>query len=203
MKLFFSPTSPYVRKVVVAARELGILDRLELVVTSASPVDSGAPIQGHNPLGKVPALLLDDGTVLFDSRVIAEYLDGQAGGAKLFPEGAARWPAIVLQALADGMLDAAILTRYEQVLRPAEKRWPEWVEGQMNKVVRGLDQLEQRWTGHLSGPLDIGCIAAGCALGYLDFRYPDLGWRAERPALASWYEGFAARPAMQATEPKG
>ncbi|MGB5067721.1 MAG: glutathione S-transferase C-terminal domain-containing protein, partial [Albidovulum sp.] len=110
---------------------------------------------------------------------------------------------LTLEATADGMLDAAILMVYESRLRPEDKRFAEWVEGQWGKVARALDALESRWIGHLNGPLDMGQIALGCALSYLDFRHDARGWREGHPALAAWYKGFAARPSMKATEPVG
>jgi glutathione S-transferase len=202
MKLRHSPTSPYVRKVMVVALETGLASRIELVPTSVAPTQPNPEYQRENPLVKVPALTTDDGAVLYDSRVVAEYLDGLHQGAKLFPAaGPARWTALRRQALADGILDAAVLTRYETFLRPEAKRWDDWVEGQMRKVRGALDALEGEAAG-LGDRLDIGLVAIGCALGYLDFRYAELGWRQGRPSLAGWYEGFAARPSMRETMPR-
>jgi glutathione S-transferase len=203
MKLRYSPTSPYVRKVSVTAIELGLAGRIERILTNTQDRDSG--IAEHNPLGKVPALILDDGGVLYDSPVICEYLDSLHDGAKLFPaKGAARWTALRQQALADGILDAAILCMIETLRRPEPLRWQGWIDHQTGKVRRALDQLEAEASGSgtLAGPLTIGRIAAGCALGYLDFRFPDLGWRDGRAALAAWYADFAQRPAMQETVPQ-
>ena len=122
MKLYFSPTSPYVRKCLVSAHELGLVDRIQLLAANAHPVQRDATLIASNPLGKVPTLLTDDGTPLYDSRVICEYLDHLAGGS-LFPRtGDARWAALTLQSLADGMLDAALLARYEQAVRPEPLR---------------------------------------------------------------------------------
>ena len=200
MKIFFSPASPYVRKVMVCAAELGLA--LEKLPSAASPVNRDRTIVAENPLGKVPTFLTDDGTALYDSRVICEYLDTKGGG-KLFPrEGDARWRALVEQALADGLLDAALLARYEGTLRPAELRWDAWVAGQMDKIATSLDRMEHSTAG-FAGRVDIGTIATGCALGYLDFRFPDLGWRTRHPNLAAWLAEFGRRPAMQATAPTG
>ncbi len=202
MKLYHSTTSPYVRKVMVAAIELGLADRIETVPATVSPIVRTSPVIADNPLGKVPTLITDDGMVLYDSRVILEYLDALAGGGLIPAPGTARWQALTEQALADGMLDAALLERYETTLRPAEMMWAKWRDGQHDKVEKALDRLEQAATG-FAARIDIGTIAAACALAYLDFRFPDLGWRQERPHLAAWFAAFAARPAMAATAPHG
>ncbi len=200
MKLHHTTTSPYVRKVMVAAIELGLEDRIETVPGKVSPVVRTSPVIADNPLGKVPTLITDDGMVLYDSRVISEYLDGLAGG-KLFPApGPARWRALTGQALADGMLDAAVLERYETSLRPPEKMWPTWRDGQHDKVIKSLERMQRDAAG-FAGRVDIGTIAIACALGYLDFRFADLGWRDGRPELAAWFAGFAERPSMAATAP--
>lgn len=200
MKLFYSTTSPYVRKVVVVAIETGLDARIERVTTNLQPqTDEFLAI---NPLGKVPALIADDGQVLYDSPVICAYLDSLHSGQRLFPEQApASWQALRQQALADGVLDAAVLCRWEQMMRPEPLRWPDWMTRQWSKVARGLDSLEVEATVLGDGPLTIGQITIGCALGWLDFRFPDDDWRRNRPALAAWYEGFASRPSMQATVP--
>ena len=145
--------------------------------------------------------MTDDGQALFDSRVICEYLDSRHDRPKLFPAGPARWPALRRQAQADGILDAGLLARYETVLRPEERRWPDWIEGQKAKVARALDALEGE-AESFNGSVDIGTIAIGCALGWLDFRYAADDWRAGRPRLAAWFERFARRPSLAATVPK-
>lgn len=201
MKLFHSPTSPYVRKVLIVATLCGLRDRIELLPYAGTPVSRDLGAAAHNPLGKVPTLVTNDNQALYDSRVICEYLDAQAGG-KLFGAGAARWPVLVRQALGDGMLDAALLARYEGFLRPAEARWEAWIDGMMAKVVAALAQLEAT-ASDLTDTPDIGSIAVGCALGYLDFRYAGLEWRAGHPALATWFARFNETPAMIATRPPG
>jgi glutathione S-transferase len=199
MQLYHSPKSPFVRKVMVTLHETGLRDQVELLPADASPLAAGAsPVPG-NPLGKVPTLLRPGGPALFDSRVICRYLDERAGG-RLYPPGRI-WEVLTLEALADGITEAAVLMVYEERHRPEERRHPAWVEGQWAKVARGLDTLEAQWMSHLFGPLDAGQIAVGCALGYLDFRHGARGWRAGRDALAAWEKGFAARPAMLATRP--
>ena len=143
-------------------------------------------------------VLTDDGTVLADSRVICEYLDDLAGGG-LFPAAkSARWQALADQSLADGMLVATLLTRYETFMRPEPMRWPDWIAGQREKILSGLASFEARATT-LGARRDIGVITLACALSYLDLRAPDLNWRSHAPALAGWYAAFAARPSMTAT----
>ena len=166
-----------------------------------TPVASVPALNEENPLGKIPALVLGDGTALFDSPVICEYLDTLHDGPRLFPaDGPERWTALRRQALADGLLDAAILCRYETFLRPEERQWADWIEGQQSKFRRALDALEGE-AEDFGDTVDIGTISAGCAADYLDFRSLDDGWRESRPRLAAWLEGFAARPSMQATHP--
>ncbi|NVK41202.1 MAG: glutathione S-transferase [Oceanospirillaceae bacterium] len=201
MKLYFSPASPFARKVLVVAHEAGMADRIEILGSKASPVATDMTIAASNPLGQVPSVLLPDGQPLHDSRVICEYLDSLAG-AGLFPAGEARWPVLTLQSLADGILDAALLARYETALRPEPLRWKAWEDGQMRKIQRGLDQLDAEAGGFVDR-VDIATIAIGCALGYLDFRFPHFDWRGGRDRLDAWYAGFAQRPSMQATQPKG
>ncbi|HVH78364.1 MAG TPA: glutathione S-transferase [Stellaceae bacterium] len=198
MKLRHNPASPFVRKVMVVAHELGLAGKIELLDTTVSPVDANATLAGENPLMKIPALVTDDGEVLFDSPVICEYLDSLAGGGKLFPApGKARWAALRQQALGDGILDALILCRYEIAARPEDKRFAGWTDGQMSKAHQGLSALEKE---DLSGHT-IGTITAGCTLGYLDFRFPSDGWRSRHPKLTEWYKTVEALPSMQATRP--
>ena len=199
MKLHYNPASPYVRKVLVAARELGLVDRIETVPAVLSPVAPSAAVNAANPVGKIPALVLEDGTALFDSRVIVEFLDALGGNRLIPPAGPARWVALRRAAEADGMLDALILVRYERMLRPPEKQFDAWVDGQMAKALRTLDALEAE-AGEL-GESGLAEIGVGCALGYLDFRFGDLGWRDSHPGLARFHARFAARPSMQATQP--
>jgi glutathione S-transferase len=203
MKLRYSPTSPFVRKVMVAAIETGLVDRIEKIPTTVAPTKPNEDVAKENPLVKVPALITDDGIVLYDSPVICEYIDSLHGGAKLFPAGGnQRWIALRQQALGDGILEAAILNRYEQ-LRPKEYQWPEWIDGQMRKVRGAVAALEiEAGQGLLRGPLTIGLITIGCALGYLDFRYANEPWRQRAPGLARWYDDFAERPAMKQTVPQ-
>jgi glutathione S-transferase len=201
MKLHHNVASPYVRKVMAVAIETGLENRLEPISRMATPVKPDAELVADNPLGKIPCLVTDDGAVLYDSRVICEYLDSLHGGPRMFPAaGPARWTALRRQAEGDGILDAALLARYETFLRPEERRWPEWTLGQKLKFGRALDALEGE-AAAFAGTVDIGTITIGCALGYLDFRYRDEGWRAMRPQLAAWFERFSERPSMARTAP--
>jgi glutathione S-transferase len=201
MKLYLSPLSPFARKVRVLVRETGLAARIEEVPVTVSPVKANAEVGRSNPLMKVPTLVLDDGSALFDSPVICEYLDSLHTGRKLVPPaGEARWTALKLQAVGDGILEAAVLARYEAALRPKELQWADWIAGQRGKWHAGLDLLERSAAALASEPT-IGGVTAGCALGYLDLRYGDEDWRGSRPALARWYEAFAKRESMRATVP--
>ena len=155
----------------------------------------------NNPLGKVPTLLTDDGTVLYDSRVICEYLN-DLGAGKLFPAaGAQRWQVLTEQSLGDGILDAALLARYEGAMRPEALRWADWTTGQLDKIHCGLAAIDAK-ADSLGERVDIGTITMGCVLGYLDLRFDHLGWRQQHTKAAAWFARFNARPAMQATLPK-
>ncbi|ALG91610.1 MULTISPECIES: glutathione S-transferase [Actibacterium] len=202
MQLFHSPTSPFVRKVMVVLHETGQLPAVELLPASGHPLASQNMPTAHNPLGKVPTLLRDDGPAIYDSRVICRFLDARADGT-LYPE-AGIWESLTLEATADGIMDAAVLMMYEIRCRPEEMRVEDWGEAQWQKIVRALDALETHWMDHLAtARLDIGQIATGCALAYLDFRLGNRDWRGDRPALAGWCAEFTQRPSMQATIPVG
>lgn len=202
MRLWYSPASPFVRKVIIVAHETGQTDKIGIVEVSTNVVARNPDLVKDNPLGKIPALVLDDGSVLFDSRVICAYLDSLHDGPKLVPQsGPARFRVMTLEALGDGILDAAVNTRYETALRPQEMRWDKWIEGQMAKVNSSLDNVQARWMDVLEGPLNQGTITVASALGYLDFRFPDIGWRAGRPKLAEWFARFSERPSMKVSAP--
>lgn len=199
MKLRFSATSPYVRKVTVTLHETGQFDSVDIVATNAWDPDTDLP--RDNPLGKVPALILDDGTVYVESAMICEYLDSLHGGPKLYPAaGPDRWQALRLHALANGMIDATI-DRVVEGRRPAEQQWDAWKDRRKSGTARTLDVLEQE-ADSLGGAITIGHVTLGCALGYTDLRAAGDGWRNGRPKLAAWYEGFAQRESMTATVPK-
>jgi glutathione S-transferase len=194
-RLHWAPTSPYVRKVMVAAHELSCAERLDLVPTRVETVM--ADVAGDNPLGRIPTLILPDGTALFDSLVIAEFLDDAAGGA-LFPRsGPERWRTLTLHALAHGLIDAAIAIVAER-RRPEGERSPGFVAARHAEIGRAIDALEQR---SLGAEPDIGTITAAVALGYVEFRFRELAWRTGRPKLAAWHAAFAQRDSMRATRP--
>ncbi|SLN28143.1 putative GST-like protein YibF [Pseudoruegeria aquimaris] len=199
MRLYYSPTSPYVRKVMVLLHETEQLASVELVTASGTPLAPAEGLPAANPLSKVPALERPEGPTLYDSRVITQFLDTRAQ-AGLYPR-ARYFDVLTLEATADGILDAALLMVYESRLRPEPIRFPEWVEGQWAKIDRALDALNTRWMSHLNGPLDAGQIAVACALGYLDFRHDARDWRRGRDALAAWFEAFSRRPSMVQTAP--
>lgn len=203
MELIWAGASPYARKVMLVAHELGMADKIKTTDGSGTPVAPNATTTSYNPLGKLPCLIPDDGPAIYDSRIICQYLIAEVEGQKLLPEGSARWQALTLESLGDGICDAAILIRYETVLRPENLRWADWLDGQWAKIDRALDTVEDRWAAHLSGPFDLGQAALGCALGYLDFRYGDRDWRAAHPKLNAWNEKFLARDSTIATAPKG
>ena len=198
MKRYYSPTSPYVRKVLVVAHELGLADRIENLPAAVHPINRDRSLIALNPLGQLPTLITDDGMMLADSRVICEFLNDLAGGVLLPTDRSRRLRALVDQALADGMLGACLLARYETAVRPAEKQWTDWRDGQLDKVATSLAALEAA-APSFSDRVDIGVISYGCALGYLDLRFADLEWRATHPAAAAWYGRFDERPAMAAT----
>jgi len=196
MKLRYSATSPFARKVLITAIECGV--ELDLVKTNAW--DPATDLVNDNPLSKIPALVLDDGQTLYDSPVICEYLDTLHTGHKLFPaDSHERFRQLKLQALADGIMDAAVQIRIETALRPEDKRWNDWVERQQNAITRGLDYLEKE-VGHWGGVFLIGPITVVAALSYLDFRKV-CDWRNNRPHLAHWYQTTHNRRSVRETEP--
>lgn len=197
MKLRYSPTSPYVRKVMITAIETGQESVIETVPTN--PWDPETDLPNDNPLGKVPALVVDEGLTLFDSPVICEYLCTRVGAGLIPDAGVNRWRVLRLQALGDGILDAAVL-RFLEGKRPEEIQKPDWIERQKRTIGRAVDSLEAA-VGEWGEELTLGQITAGAALGYLDFRFPGDEWRQGRPALTDWYEAFAQRPSMQQTVP--
>lgn len=200
MQLYYTPTSPFVRKVLVVAHELGLRDRIETTFLRPVPMTADPTLSAHNPLSKIPVLITDDGA-LYDSAVIVEYLDSLHEGRRLIPPaGPARWRTLRLQALCDGILEAAILVFYETTTRPAEHHWAPWIDGQRGKALQGLDALE-REAASFTDDVDLGQICAAVTFGWLDFRGFLGDLRGTRPTLAAWFDRFHARPSMQATEP--
>lgn len=198
MRLHWSPKSPYVRKVMIAAHEAGVLDRIELVRSVAAMLKPNAAIMADNPLSKIPTLVLADGRTLFDSVVICEYLDDLGGGAMFPREGDARWAALRWHALGDGLLEALILWRNEREREVPLKALLDAFELKTRAALKLLDDE----TGTLeAAPFSIGHLTLGCALGYVDYRFDALGWRNIAPRLASWFEALRQRPSFVATEP--
>lgn len=201
MKLTFSPASPFARKVRICAIELGLIDKIELVPATVAP---GTPNEAYahdiNPLRKLPALILDDGTVLVDSFVICEYLDDLAGNKLIPASGAARWKVKSEHSMLQGMLDAMLLCRYEKLLRPEALRWQVWYDDQWDRAWQGFARFEAQ-PDVLARPLDITQIALACALGYADFRFPDCDWRDNFPKLAAFNEKMLQRPSVKVSIP--
>jgi glutathione S-transferase len=199
MKLHWSPRSPFVRKVMIVAHERGLVDRIDCVRTVAAMTTPHAELMRDNPLSKIPTLVLDDGTALYDSPVICEYLDALDGKPHLFPRGREpRIRALRRQALGDGFLDLLVLARNERLReQPAEIH----LTSAALRTAAVLDHLERESDGLASSGFDIGHIAIGCALSYLDFRFAEEDWRKDHQRLAIWHDVFAARPSAEATRP--
>ena len=203
MKLMYAPQSPFARKVRAASIELGLGREIELVFTKVFPGhENAAYAVDYNPLRKIPALAVDESTVIYDSTVICEYLDARAGGGRIIPgDGAERWDVLTRHALAQGMCESAILIRYETWLRPEEVRWPMWIDDQWDKIMAGLDWFEAR-PETLSGSVDLAHLGLGSLLGYIDFRFPDVDWRGRCPGLDRWFDALSQRESFAGTEPE-
>ena len=196
MKLYWSSRSPFVRKVMVFAHECGLADRIACERTLVTMTSPNADLLLLNPLGKIPTLVLDDGTVLYDSTVICEYLDSLHGGRRLLPEsGPARWTALRRHALGNNLLDNLVPWRNE-TLRPQPQQSPETLAAFELKVRNAAAALEREADELAADPVGIGHVAIACALGYMDFRFAGLGWRAGHGRIARWYDAFAQRPSM-------
>ena len=203
MKLFYAPQSPFARKARIAAIELGLAERLQLEYAEVVP---GQPnrvfAQVRNPLRRIPALVTDAGETIFDSTVICEYLDALTGGGVLIPrETPRRWRVLTNHALAQGMCESVILIRYETSLRPEAVRWPMWVDDHWDKIDSGLDWFERN-DRELSEPVNLAHLALGSLLGYIDFRWPDRGWRYGFPNLSAWFARLEQRPSFVQTRPE-
>jgi glutathione S-transferase len=202
MKLISVSASPFVRKVRVLINELGLQDRVVVRdVGAVSPVSNTAELNAVNPLGMVPALELDNGSSLYDSGVICEYLNHLADGPFFPADPERRFRTLCLQALADGILELSVALRYELVMRPQVLHWQDWIDHQQEKIKRGLDALEAQCAGFEASPL-IGEITVACVLGYRDFRYPESDWRPGRPGLGDWYERMMQRDSLKRTLPR-
>lgn len=204
MKLYQSATSPFVRKVKLTAAELGLLGQIEMLDVSdeykkGGPLAREQNIVKLNPLGQVPTMVTEDGTVIADSRVICEYLNHRGKG-EIFPsDPGKRWNALTEQTIGDGLLDAALLARYEILLRPQERQWQPWQDGQMTKIRAALAIVEQK-AASFGERIDIGTISFASALAYLDLRFADLDWRRDHKAAATWFAAIEARPAFAANK---
>jgi glutathione S-transferase len=198
MILRSAPASPFARKVRIGASLIGLASKIEVQPADPNNADDG--LLSQNPLGKIPVLILEDGTTYYDSRVILEYLDYLAGGGRIIPrEPTARFAALRLQALCDGIADASLLQVYENRYRPADKAVQSWVDRQADKVARGLAALDAA-PPKLDPVPDVGQIALACALGYRDLRFGG-SWREGHPRLAAWLDKFTAQvPAFAATK---
>lgn len=201
MKLYWSPRSPYVRKVMVCAHETGLADRIERVLAVVAMTRPHLQLMRENPLGKIPTLVTDGGLILFDSAVICEYLDSLHHGPRLFPlSPGPRWEALRWHALGDGMLDLLILWRNE-LLRPEAQRCAEILAAFALRIRAAVSVLDHEAAAIASAPFGIGHIAVGCALGYIDFRFADMDWRDGHARISRWFETFGARPSAQLTLP--
>jgi glutathione S-transferase len=198
MKLHWSPRSPFVRKVMIVAHETGLVDRLSLVRTPVAMTSVNMDLLSDNPLSKLPTLVLDDGTSLYDSVVICEHLDTLHDGPRLFPlDPQEKWSALRRHALGDGLLELLILWRNEREREhPAEA----FLEAFRTKFEATLEHLDQDADGLAATTFGIGHVAIGCGLSYIDFRFPDLDWRRGRPRIAAWHASFSERPSVRATE---
>lgn len=199
MKLRHAPASPFVRKVMVLLHETGQTEAVELEDGATSPLDPNPGNLAVNPLGKIPCLTTEAGLSIYDSRVITRYLDTRHEGAKLYPEGEALWPALVMEATGDAMMEAGVGIVYERRLREEAKRSEAWMAAQRGKIAQAMDRLEG---ASFPETLDMGQVSVACALGYIDFRFPEWDWRSGRGALASWAKRMHRRPSFQATAPK-
>lgn len=200
MKLHWSPRSPYVRKVMVVAHELGLAEQLACVRTVVGGTAPHLELMRENPLGKIPTLVLSDGTIIYDSPVVCEYLDTLHDGPKLFPAWPERLTALRRLALGDGMLDIALAWLGER-FRPAERQSQPHMALWRAKLLACVDALQGEADALADSAFSIGHIGIGVALSYLDFRFDDLQWREGHPRLAAWHATFGARPSVVANPP--
>lgn len=202
MKLTFDPISPFARKVRIAAIELGLIDRIELVPTTVALGQQNTEYSRITPLKKLPVLILDNDQVLFDSYVIVEYLDELAGGSKLIPaSGLQRWKVKAEHALLQGVLDSMLLCRYENNIRPKNLRWKAWSDDHWNRAWTGMARFEGEAETMHARPLDIVQIGLVCVLGYVDLRFADCGWRKAYPKLDAFHQMMLDRPSVKMSLP--
>ena len=197
MNLYTSPTTPFGRKILVLLHEADLLGKVGVELVAGTPLDPGSLPVAHNPLGKIPVLVLGDGTAVYDSRVISRFLDDHFA-LGIYPTGAALWPALAREAAIDGIIESAVSMAYEVRLRPENLRFDGWIDAQWAKVTRALDMFE---AAPPTGDINTEHIALACALAYLDFRHDGRGWRDGRPRLAAWHGVMAGRKSMHNTQP--
>ncbi len=200
-RLYFSPASPFARKVRVAVLEKGVESLVEEVEVATSPVDTNAELAARNPLGKLPCLQRSDGRVIYDSRAILRFVDSLKPDAPLYEKGDAEFDRLTIESLAEGVIEAALLCVYERRVRPADQVSQAWLDAQAEKANRALDWFEEHVSDTLESNFDAACIGLACALGYLDFRQPIGDWRHGRPQLTAWYETVSGRPSLVQTQP--
>lgn len=203
MKLFYSATSPFARKTLIALRETNLLDKVEICTVAVNPFAPGDIVPSRNPLGKIPCLELPDGTTLYDSRVITRYFSSLAPATCLYPDDDTLWEALTLEATADGIMEAAVTMTYETRLRPEENIFPKFLDAQWLKIDRALAALETRWMPYLNEQKNMPVLAVAAALSYVDFRHDDRNWRIDHPTLAAWEVEIRERPSIAATIPVG
>ena len=201
MRLIYSPASPFVRKVVVLMHEAGLSDKVTLNPVATTALNTADDARAANPLGKIPALVRDGDSTIFDSRVICRYLDDLAG-SNLYPADRL-WDVLTLEALADGIMESAVSIVYEVRLRPENEQSPAWIDAQWSKVTHALAALEANQFAAATGDVNMGQLAVACALGYLDFRHEGRNWQADFPKLAAWQQQIGQRASMMATTPAG
>lgn len=201
MKLYGGNLSPFARMVNVTAHETGFGDKIEALAAPVSPTAENAELAAKSPLGKIPVLVTDHGHSVFDSRVIIEYLCHVSGNKTLIPDdGVKRFRVLTLQAIGQGMADAAVSYRYETATRPPNLQWAEYQQRLALRIRRSCEDLEANWMKDLKD-VTAGSIAVACALAYLSFRIPDVDWRKGHPGLAAFVDEFGKRPSMQKTPP--
>lgn len=200
MKLTFSQASPFARKVRIAAIELGLIDKIELVPATVTPGTVNEDYSKITPLKKLPVLITNEGDVILDSYVIVEYLNEMAGGSLIPDYGARRWKAKTNHSLINGMLDSMLLCRYEKMVRPQGLQWQAWSDDHWNRAWTGLARFENM-PDVLNGPFDISQIGLVCVLGYADFRFADCGWRKAYPKLDAFHQKMLERPSVKISVP--
>lgn len=199
MKIYGDMISPFVRMTIVTAHEVGLASRVQHVTEAVKPTEVNARLASLSPIGKIPVLETDHHHGIYDSRVIIEYLCHVSGNSTLIPDdGVKRFRVLTLQALGQGMADAAVAYRYETAARPKGLQWEDWMGRTMDRLHAAFDELEGSWMELLS-EVNAGSIAVAVALGYIDFRLPDLHWRNGHPKLGSWHEAFSGRDSMVKT----